>query len=132
MNGPAAPARRRRRILVVDDDGPMLQLTGLLLEEAGFDVTSAQGGQAGIDAFRRCPDAIDAVVLDLAMPDVSGDQVLREIRSLRAEVPVVLISGYRSEVALGHFGSDARAEFLHKPFEPETLLGKLVEALSLA
>ena len=117
-------------ILVVDDDEPILRLMQVFLEDAGFEVTTVLGGRAGIEAVRRTPERFDGVVLDLVMPEVGGARVLEEIRRIRPDLPVILVSGYAEEAARSLLGERSRASFLHKPFEPEELMERLRAALA--
>jgi signal transduction histidine kinase len=128
-----APASRSGEgvVLVVDDDEPMLRLTTLFLEAAGFEVRTALGGRAALDAL-AAEAALDAVVLDLAMPDVAGPEVLAAIRESRPDLPVVLVSGYGEEVARAQLSEEPNTFFLHKPYEPEVLVGLLARELGTA
>jgi signal transduction histidine kinase len=125
-----APASERGEgvVLVVDDDEPMLRLTALFLEEAGFEVRTALGGRAALDALGDGSE-LDAVVLDLAMPDVAGPEVLAFIREGRSDLPVVLVSGYGEDTARDQLSAEARTFFVHKPYEPEVLVGLLAREL---
>jgi signal transduction histidine kinase len=115
-------------VLVVDDDEPMLRLTTLFLEDAGFDVRTALGGRAALDVLAAGAE-LDAVVLDLAMPDVAGLEVLAAIREGRPDLPVVLVSGYGEEAAREPLCTEPHTFFLHKPYEPEVLVGLLAREL---
>ncbi len=119
-------------VLVVDDDEPMLRLTGLFLEEAGFSVRPALGGRAALGLLEREIEQIDAAVLDLAMPEVGGPEVLAHIRERRPELPVLLVSGYGQEAAAPHVTAESHTAFLHKPYEPEELVGLLGRLLGAA
>ena len=125
----ASDVPRRGRILVVDDEEAVVELAQQFLTRMGFDVVPALGGRAGIEALRSRPHEIDAVVLDMVMPDLDGLETLRELRRVRADVPVILASGYGEEMASERFGADGIRHFLRKPYEPEELLEKLQRAL---
>jgi len=116
-------------ILVVDDDEAILRLMQAFLEDAGFEVTTVLGGQAGIEAIRANPERFDAVILDLVMPEVSGARVFEAIRRVRADLPVLLVSGYAADAARDLLAEDSAASFLHKPFEPEVLVERLRAAM---
>lgn len=80
-------------ILVVDDDAPILLLMRNLLREFGFEpVAAGSGAQAIEEARRRTPDLI---LLDRNMPGMTGDEVLRELRSSHGltDVPILILSG---------------------------------------
>jgi signal transduction histidine kinase/ActR/RegA family two-component response regulator len=115
-------ARGTGRILVVDDEEWVLEIAEAFLERAGFEVSTALGGTRGIEQFKTHSGAFDAVVLDLAMPDVSGDEVFKQLQELRAGIPVIAVSGYNEEVAAERFGTRGFAGFVRKPYEPEQLV----------
>ncbi|MDA8349769.1 MAG: CHASE3 domain-containing protein [Pseudomonadota bacterium] len=86
-----------RRILLVDDDPIVMQSTRETLSADGHAVTIADGGQAGIDAFRRALSAgqpYDVVITDLGMPQVDGRQVAAAVKSARAQTLVLLLTGW--------------------------------------
>jgi PAS domain S-box-containing protein len=84
-------------VLLIDDDEDVRAVVARLLTSLGFEVTSANGGEHGLDLFRRSVRRFDLVVLDWLMPGISGEQVLKELRALDPALPVVLISGYSAE-----------------------------------
>jgi CheY-like chemotaxis protein len=112
-------------VLVVDDDEAVRETAQALLEHAGFRVEAAAGGRAALARVRS--GGVDAVLLDLVMPDLSGDCVLRALAAERPDLPVVVASGYRRELVQlepeGAFG------FVQKPFDPERLAAVLRDAL---
>jgi len=124
----ALPATRERaarhRILVVDDE-PLLRVhLRHALESQGYEVIEAANGADGLLAVAR--DAPSAVVLDVTMPDLSGLEVLRRIRSSDRTVPVILSSGYHSAALDAE--RDSFQAFLAKPYT----LGELLDAVERA
>ena len=133
---PALPLRGRWRadatVLVVDDDEGVRELAAVTLRRAGVKVLLASNGREGLELFRRHADEIQAVVLDRTMPSIGGDLVFEQIRQIRSNMAIVLMSGYSEDIAMGHIGKNPDA-FLHKPFEPTALLDtirRVVEAQS--
>jgi PAS domain S-box-containing protein len=124
-----AKPRRGARVLVIDDQEPVLELAHEFLGRAGYDVQTALGGRAGLDRFAAAPADFDAVVLDLAMPELDGDQVGQAVRGLRAELPLLLVSGYDADLAAVRFASLQPAGFLRKPYEREELVAALEQLL---
>jgi len=122
-------AGRGRRVLVIDDQEPLLELAREFLARGGYEVHTAQGGRAGLERFSADPAGFDVVVIDLAMPDVGGDEVGREIRTLRPDVPLLLVSGYDADFAAAHFASLRPARFLRKPYERDELARELERLL---
>ena len=109
------------RLLLVDDEDLVRTTSSVMLEDAGFRVLAAADGQEGLELFERHMAEIDAVILDLTMPRLDGEQCLRRLRALRPGIPVLLMSGYSVQGAVPTDLSPAPA-FLHKPFDPEDLL----------
>lgn len=112
-------------MLVVDDDASFCACARVLLEGAGYEVETAAGGVAALAAIRAAAPA--AVLLDVNMPDLSGYEVCRRIRQdLELDVPVVFVSGHRTEaldrVAGLMIGAD---DYVSKPFAPDELLARL-------
>jgi signal transduction histidine kinase len=88
---------RRLRILLVDDDPVLIKSLQDTLQEDGHQVSSALGGQAGIDAFadaRRQGQSFDVVVTDLGMPYVDGRKVASAIKEISSSTPVILLTGW--------------------------------------
>lgn len=86
----------RLRVLVVDDDPLLLKSLRDTLETDGHVVTTAKGGQEGIDTFRATSDTerFDAVITDLGMPHVDGRQVARSIKETSPATPVIMLTGW--------------------------------------
>lgn len=79
-------------ILCIDDDGAGLEARKELLEISGYEVLTAQSGENGLGLFVSHP--IDAVVLDYKMPGMNGDRVARQMRRVKPDVPILMLSGY--------------------------------------
>jgi PAS domain S-box-containing protein len=112
-------------VLVVDDDDGVRDLLEATLCRVGLTVLLARDGREGVDLFRCHSDEIRAVVLDRTMPDIGGEDAFDEIRRIRPDVPIMLISGYSEERAAWHFIDKGLDAFLHKPFEPRVLLERI-------
>jgi PAS domain S-box-containing protein len=117
---------RRGTVLVVDDQDSVVEIAQIILEAAGHRVLTAVGGRAGIEAFRSRAHEIDAVLLDLAMPDTGGEEVLREMQRVRPDVRVIISTGYGDDRvrASGVIG------YVRKPYEPEEILEEIDRALA--
>ena len=114
-------------ILVVEDDPRMQKVLQRLFREESYQVTIAEDGQAGLDAFRTCRPT--AVVLDLVLPHISGREVCKLVKSSSPETPVVVLSAI-SEVAdkvlLLELGAD---DYVTKPFSPRELMARVQAAI---
>ncbi len=119
-------------VLVADDESVVRQMASRILGEAGFHVLEAADGRAAVERFAAQADDVSAVLLDLTMPRLGGEEALREIRAIRSDVPVILTSGYsESEIAVRFEGVQLEG-FLQKPFRPADLLERIRFALALA
>jgi nitrogen-specific signal transduction histidine kinase len=125
---PAAPGRQRL-VLVVEDEENIRTFARKVLELAGFVVELAADGRAGVEAFRARPDAFAAVLLDLTMPHLDGTAVVRELRQLRPDVRVVLMSGYVAPDESARFAGLGLAGFVPKPFRVQDLLKAITDAI---
>jgi DNA-binding NtrC family response regulator len=101
-----------------------------MLEQLGFEVRATDGGRSALAAFREDPDGFALVLVDVTMPDMSGDQVFRELRKIRPDVKVVLASGHSQQELVSQFAGKGLAGILQKPFTLETLRSKLEAALA--
>ena len=119
----------RRLVLVADDDEDILVLVRTVLERAGYEVSAVRDGAEAIAAARqRRPDL---AVLDVAMPELDGLEVLRRLRAdaSTSDVPVLLLSArvQEDDVARG-FATGADA-YVQKPFSPRELSDRVSELL---
>jgi len=116
-------------VLVIDDEPSVRDVARAILERAGFEVLVAASGREGLERFRACADRIVAVLLDMTMPDLAGEEVFAELRSIRPDVPVILSSGYNEQDATRRFAPAGLAGFIQKPYLPADLLSKVRAAL---
>ena len=117
-------------VLLVDDERTVRVIIGRMLEAMGFTVITANDGREAVERFRAEGAGIRAVLLDLTMPHLDGEGAFRELRLLRPEVRVLLMSGYNEHEAMNRFIGKGLAGFLQKPFKTENLRARLEEILS--
>jgi len=103
-------------ILFADDEPPVRTVGRRILEKLGFQVILAQNGSIAVDEFARRADEISLVILDLTMPEMTGDQALAAIRRIRPQVPIVLTSGFGEEEVVERLANVPIDGFLKKPF----------------
>jgi PAS domain S-box-containing protein len=119
--------RGQGTVLVVEDEEGVREVVRRMLERFGFEVITAEDGIAALERLEAHQGAFAAVLLDLTMPRMTGQEALHEIRRLRPDVPMVLMSGYtEQEVASKLLDTAGGATgFLQKPFLPEDLTSVL-------
>jgi DNA-binding response OmpR family regulator len=114
-------------VLLIDDQPKAIEFLEFRLRQAGYRTTLAQNGELGLQAVRLDPPA--AVVLDVTMPELNGYQTCRELKKLRPEMPVIILTG-KTEAADRFWALECGAdEFLTKPVDPAVVLQKLVGLL---
>ena len=125
----AGESRGSETILLVEDEGDVRELTREILEMAGYTVLEAARGAEALRLCRESNQAIDLLLTDVVMPQMSGPELAREVAELRPGTKVVYMSGYTDD-ALGHHGVlDPDIILLPKPFTPESLMSRLRLAL---
>ena len=116
------------RVLIVDDEEIVRRAASRVLEHSGYSVITASSGKEGLEKFRADPLSIDAIVLDLTMPDMSGQEVYKNLRQFSPQAKVLISSGFSQlGLRLPGEGNSAHTGFLQKPYLPERLLEKLRE-----
>ncbi len=108
-----APGPGTGRVLVVDDDPDVRRFVVDCLETLGFSVTEADHGRAGLE--RLDLDRPDLMIVDFAMPGMNGAQVAVAARARRADLPIILATGYADTGAVE--GTFAKEAILRKPFQ---------------
>jgi signal transduction histidine kinase/ActR/RegA family two-component response regulator len=90
----AAPPGNGETVLVVDDEESLVRLSEEVLASLGYEPVGCVGAQQALRIFRSAPQRFDAVLTDAIMPEMSGLELIAELRRVRPELPVVLVSGY--------------------------------------
>jgi CheY-like chemotaxis protein len=116
-------------LLVVDDEELVRSTASRILERAGFTVHQADNGMTALEKFSVSPETYRAVLLDLTMPQMDGEETFKEIRRLRPDARVLLMSGFSTQEVVDRFGEDAPGGFIQKPFLPKALLEALQDLL---
>ena len=112
-------------VLVVDDDPTVRSVVKRILVQRGFEVITAPDGVAALQVYAESRDRIRAVILDVTMPVMGGEETFRRLRQLDANVRVLLTSGYSEQEATSRFAGKGLAGFLAKPFTPAELIERM-------
>ncbi len=117
-------------VLIVDDENGLLLAVSGLLRQKGFRVLEAIDGSSALELVRSHNYEIDAMLLDVTLPEVSSREVFEEARRLRPRLKVILTSAYSRETVAASFAGLGIERFIRKPFRFIDLVGLLQEALS--
>ena len=118
-------ANQQITILVVDDDASLCHLTRLLLVQYGYTALHALNAEAALHLSSRHPGQIDLLLVDIAMPGMSGPQLAQALRVARPSIRLLFMSGLVTEK---NFQGVLGGSFLPKPFTPSTLI-ETIEAI---
>jgi len=118
------PSLGRERILLVDDEEEIVRMGSVMLEHMGYEVVAHTSSPEALEEFLADADGFDLLITDQTMPHLTGSRLAEEVKRVRPEIPVVVISGFLgAESAGGPVDS-----FMQKPFSSFEL-GKVVRQL---
>ncbi len=121
--------RQQPVVLVIDDDQNMRWVMRNVLSDAGFDVAEAEAGRVGLEAAARCRP--HTVLLDMRMPDLGGDEVLRRLRLFDPDLPVIVVTAHGSISSAISVTREGAFDFITKPFRNEHLIETVQRAVAL-
>lgn len=116
-----------RKVLIIDDDQSMRWVLKRALDQAGYEVITASTGEEGISSLSR--NGADVVLLDLKMPGMDGLAVLRRIKQVKNNLPVILLTAYASVPTAVEAMRLGAIDYLRKPFDVEEMRFTIARAL---
>jgi PAS domain S-box-containing protein len=119
---PAAVHGRGETVLVIDDEASVREIVGATLEAYGYQAMLAADGHLGIDLYRRHANEIKAVLTDMMMPTMQGNQVIAALRAIKPDLPIMAMSGLLDAKQLDFTLEPGRLQVLQKPMSSEQLL----------
>ncbi|MCU1274723.1 MAG: Chemotaxis protein methyltransferase CheR, partial [Bryobacterales bacterium] len=119
-------------ILIIDDEEVVRGTAKAALEHYGYTVRVAENGPSGISLFHAIGDQISMVLLDLTMPEMSGEETFDQLRQIEPALPIIISSGYDEAEASRRFTGKGVSGFLKKPYTAETLAERTNAALSVS
>jgi signal transduction histidine kinase/CheY-like chemotaxis protein len=119
-------------VMIVDDEPTLVALAEEMLAGLGYEPVGFESSSVALQAFRAKPERFDLVLTDEAMPDLVGTELAREIRLLRSDVPIILMSGHGGAPLAHRAQAIGVREVLHKPLQRADLAESLVRALDHA
>lgn len=112
-------------VLIVDDEDAVRELVAHSVERLGFAARVACNGEQAISGFEPFAQRYSLVILDLKLPGIDGIEVLRKLREIRPDIPVVLMSGYFRNQPEAQVMAAAPTRFLNKPFTLSALAAEI-------
>jgi DNA-binding NtrC family response regulator len=118
------------KVLVVDDEHLVRHIVARMLEEQGYQVSTAHDGYSALEVFSASEADFDLVILDMIMPRLNGLQTFRVLREVRPDLSIILISGYSDLEQVENMRREGLSAFLEKPISRQLLLTTVAEVLS--
>ena len=125
LTGSSAEWHGSGTVLLADDEETIRTLGSRMLERLGFSVITAENGSDAVEIFKKSPDKITCVILDLTMPRMDGEETFREMRRIRKDVRIIMSSGYNEQEITQRFAGKGIAGFIQKPYQMADLAARL-------
>ncbi|MBU0961103.1 MAG: response regulator, partial [Proteobacteria bacterium] len=103
------------RILLVDDEEIIVKLGMQILKKLGYQVTAFTNSEEALHTFMHKPESFDLLITDLTMPRITGMQLAREALNIRADIPIILCSGFSELMNAEKAKSFGIREYIMKP-----------------
>ena len=120
------------RILFVDDEQVLVKIGKEMLERLGYKVTARTSSTEALELFRVKPDQFDVVITDMTMPNMTGDKLAKEIMGIRADIPIVLCTGYSEHIGRESAEKMGIRGFVMKPLSMNELANAVRNGLDKA
>jgi signal transduction histidine kinase/CheY-like chemotaxis protein len=124
------PRGRGQTVMIVDDEPMLVALAEEMLAGLGYEPVGFDSSQTALQVFRSKPERFDLLLTDEAMPELVGTELAREIRLLRPDVPIILMSGHGGAALAQRAAAIGVKEVLHKPLQRVDLADALAQAVS--
>ncbi len=121
--------RGSEHILLVDDERPIAKLQQQILQRLGYTVESCTSSAEALTRFESNPQTFDLVITDMTMPQMTGDVLARKLISIRADIPVILCTGYSSRISEEKITQIGIKALARKPIERHELAQTVRKAL---
>ena len=122
---------RNRTILLVEDSDVVREVIARMLEDVGFTVLKASGGEEALSLTRRGDVPFDLLLTDIVMPEVSGVELADRVAAERPDARILFMTGYTDDIVLREGVLDKNREYIGKPFTQMEIVKKVREILSL-
>ncbi len=117
------------RVFIIDDEPMLIEVLERMLHGLGYRTEAETKAVSALERFREAPDAFDVGITDMTMPDMTGDELARNIRGIRPDVPIILCTGYSETISEESLGEAGVASMLLKPVLRSKLARTLREVI---
>lgn len=120
----------KRTIILVDDEKDVLNLFEILLTKKGYSVEKFSSSVEALECFRADPKKFDLIITDQTMPDLTGVELAKKIKEMRADIPIMLLTGYSQQISKDNYEEFGINEFIVKPVLPTEFYEKVNKIFS--
>ncbi len=125
----------KKHILIVDDESNFRFSAGLALRRAGYEVSEAVDGKEALLMILNNSvknDSFDLLLIDIQMPEMSGIELIDELKKNDVSIPIFAVSGFAEKPQVDELLQKGCSEFLDKPFKPQELVKRIGSVLKSA
>ncbi|MCK4987985.1 MAG: response regulator, partial [Desulfobacterales bacterium] len=119
------------RILLVDDEQPLVEIGKQMLERLGYTVAARTSSIEALELFKVQPNRFDLVITDIVMPNMTGEKLAEKLMDIRADIPIILCTGYSEKFTRRQASDMGIRSFLMKPLVMQDLAGTVRQALAV-
>jgi CheY-like chemotaxis protein len=117
------------RVLIVDDEPLIVQTLALLLRRLGYNASGETSSVRALERVRSAPDAVDVLLTDQMMPEMTGDVLAQQVRAIRPDLPIVIMTGYSAIASPERADELGISAVLHKPLGAPELRAAIANAI---
>ena len=115
--------------MVVDDESSIVDSLGELLKASGYDALTSTSSEEALERFLQKPEAIDLLITDQTMPDLTGIELARKLLKQRPELPIIICTGFSDEIDENSVKREGIKSYFLKPVNTNILLERIGELL---
>lgn len=121
--------QKNRTVMVVDDESSIVDSLGELLKASGYDALTSTSSEEALERFLQKPEAIDLLITDQTMPDLTGIELARKLLKQRPELPIIICTGFSDEIDENSVKREGIKSYFLKPVNTNILLERIGELL---
>jgi len=121
----------QERILLVDDEQPLVEIGKQMLQRLGYTVAARTSSIEALELFKMHPDRFDLVITDIVMPNMTGEKLAEKLMGIRADIPIILCTGYSEKFTRRQASDMGIQSFLMKPLVMRDLASTVRQALAM-